>query len=147
MTTETANNPKLNLLSRDAILQAQDLPHEDVEVPEWGGAVRVRALTGAERDAFEQSIVEQRTAGKPGASVKMNMRNIRAKLVALTVVDGEGNRLFTDRDADLLGKKSAAALDRVFAVAQKLSGISPEDVDELAKNSETSDQNEDSISG
>ena len=39
--SETAKT-KLNLLSRDAILQAQDLPHEDVEVPEWGGMVRVR---------------------------------------------------------------------------------------------------------
>lgn len=119
------------LLTRDAILQAQDLPTVDVEVPEWGGTVRVRALTGAERDAFEQSIVEQR-----GKSTKMNLANLRAKLVALTVVDEEGKRLFSDADAKLLGQKSALALNRVFEVAQKLSGLSPEDVEELTKNSE-----------
>lgn len=117
------------LLSREAILQAQDLPTEDVEVPEWGGTVRVRGLTGAERDAFEQSIVEQR-----GKSTRMNLKNIRAKLVALTVVDEQGNRVFTDEDAELLGKKSASALDRIFAVAQRLSGLRPEDVEELAGN-------------
>jgi len=121
----------LKLLTRDAILQAEDLPTEDIEVEEWGGAVRVRALTGAERDAFEQSIVEQR-----GKSTRVNMRNIRAKLVALTVVDGDGKRLFSDKDAELLGKKSAAALDRVFEVAQRLSGLSPEDMEELSGNSE-----------
>jgi len=121
----------LKLLTRDAILQAEDLPTEDIEVEEWGGAVRVRALTGAERDAFEQSIVEQR-----GKSTRVNMRNIRAKLVALTVVDGDGKRLFSDKDAELLGKKSAVALNRVFEIAQKLSGLSPEDMEELSGNSE-----------
>lgn len=126
------------LLTRDQILKAQDLPTEDVPVPEWGGTVRVRALTGAERDAFEQSIVEQR-----GRSARMNLQNLRAKLVALTVVDEEGNRIFSDSDAKLLGKKSALALNRVFEVAQKLSGLTSEDVEELTKNSE-SDQSEDS---
>ena len=126
------------LLTRDAILQAQDLPTERVSVPEWSGECLVRALTGAERDAFEQSIVEQR-----GKSTRMNLSNLRAKLVALTVVDEEGNRIFSDSDAKLLGKKSALALNRVFEVAQKLSGLTSEDVEELTKNSE-SDQSEDS---
>ena len=81
------------LLTREAILQAQDLPTEQVHVPEWGGDVLVRALTGAERDRFEQSIVEQR-----GKSTRMNLQNIRAKLVALTVVDEQGNRIFKDED-------------------------------------------------
>lgn len=121
---------KVTLLTRDAILHAEDLPRELVEVPEWGGSVYVRALTGAERDAFEASVVEQR-----GKSAKMNLRNIRAKLVALTVVGEDGKRLFSDADANLLGEKSAAALDRVFTVAQRLSGLRDEDVEDLAKNS------------
>lgn len=128
------------VLKRDAILQAQDLPIELVAVPEWGGEVCVRALTGAERDAFEQSIVEQK-----GKSTKMDLHNLRAKLVSLTVVDEDGKRLFTDSDAKLLGNKSAVALNRVFEVAQRLSGLKPEDVEELTKNSE-SDQSEGSIS-
>lgn len=136
-----ASKSKVVVLNREAILAAEDLPRELVEVPEWGGAVYVRALTGAERDQFEASIVEQR-----GRDVRMNMRNIRAKLVALTVVDEDGQRIFTDDDVAALGGKSAAALDRLFAVAQRLSGLSKEDVEELAKNSE-SGQSADSISG
>ena len=38
------------LLSKEQILAAEDLPHKDVPVPEWKGTVRVRALTGFERD-------------------------------------------------------------------------------------------------
>ncbi|MEW6048250.1 MAG: hypothetical protein AB1609_17535 [Bacillota bacterium] len=117
------------LLTRDEILKVQDLPVEEIEVKEWGGFLRVRGLTGAERDAFEQSVVETR-----GRNTRMNLKNIRAKLVAMTVVDEHGNRLFTDEDAELLGRKSATALNRVFEVAQRLSGLTPADVEELAGN-------------
>lgn len=125
-------------LGRDAILAIDDLPKEEVYVPEWKTWICVRALTGAERDAFEQSIVEQK-----GKSTRMNLQNLRAKLVALTVVDEEGKRIFSDADAKLLGQKSALALNRVFEVAQKLSGLTPADVEELTKNSD-SVQSEDS---
>ena len=120
----------MTLLSKTAILAAQDLQTEDVEVPEWGGAVRVRSFTGRERDAFEASMVRGE-----GRDRKVDLTNMRARLVGLTVIDETGQRLFTDDEVDLLGAKSGAALDRVFAVAQKLNGLSGADVEELSKNS------------
>jgi hypothetical protein len=120
----------VNLLTREQILEAQDLQTEVVEVPEWGGSVMVQGLTGTERDAFEDEAVQTK-----GKKISVNMRNIRAKLAAKSIVDRKGGeRIFTDRDVIALGKKSAAPLDRVFSVAQKLSGISVEDIEELAKN-------------
>lgn len=118
------------LLSRDEILAADDLPRELVDVPEWGGAVYVRTLTGEERDAFEAATVQSR-----GKRVDLNLRNIRARLVALAVVDEDGRRLFTDGDVAALGKKSAQALNTLFGVAQRLSGLTEADVEEMAKNS------------
>jgi len=44
-----------------------------------------------------------------------------------------GDRLFADADIAALGSKSAKALDRVFAVAQRLNGIGSDQVDQ-AKN-------------
>ena len=120
----------MNLLSKTAILAANDLKSEDIEVPEWGGAVRVRSFTGRERDAFEASMVRG-----DGKDRKVDLTNMRARLVGLTVIDETGQRLFTDDEVDLLGAKSGAALDRVFAVAQKLNGLSGADVEELSKNS------------
>ena len=120
----------MSLLSKTAILAAQDLQTEDVEVPEWGGAIRVRSFTGRERDAFEASMVRG-----DGKDRKVDLTNMRARLVGLTVIDETGQRIFTDDEVDLLGAKSGAALDRVFAVAQKLNGLSGADVDELSKNS------------
>lgn len=119
-------------LTRDAILAVEDVQFEDVEVPEWGGKVRVKSLTGKERDALEASTIE----GK-GKNARINLNNLRAKLVARATVDEDGTPIFTDVDVAALGAKSAAALTRVYGVAQRLSGITQEDVDELTKNSET----------
>lgn len=123
-------------LSRDEILNADDLQYDVVEVPEWGSGkkVRIRSLTGTERDAWEATVM---VTGKDGKQ-KMNMQNIRSKLCCLTIVDGSGNALFTFADVDLLGKKSAAALARVFEASSRLSQITKADVDELVGNSENS---------
>ncbi len=118
----------MTLLTREAILEAQDIEIERVDVPEWGGHLFVKGMSGIERDTFEASIVEQR-----GKSAKVNMANIRAKLAAQSICDKDGKRLFTQKDVTALGKKSALALQRVFDVAQVLSGITADDVEELAE--------------
>ena len=128
----------MSYLTRDAILTVVDVYFEDVEVPEWGGTVRVKALTGRERDALEASMIE----GK-GKNARVNLNNLRAKLVGRATVDEDGMPIFSDADVAALGAKSAAALTRVYEVAQRLSGITQEDVDELTKNSETA-QSDDS---
>ena len=120
------------MLSKEEILNAQDLPREEVKVPEWGGSVFVLTLTGAQRDAFEQSIMEK----KGSKTREANLRNIRAKLASMAICDEAGKRMFSDAEAEALGAKSAKALDRIFEAAQRLNGLSNEDVEDLAKNSE-----------
>lgn len=115
-------------LKREDILKAQDLPRKSVDVPEWGGSVLVRGLSGVERDAFEASVVSQE-----GKRQVVNMKNLRARLVALACVDEEGKALFAPEDAEALGKKSASALERVFKMAQKLSGMTEDDMKELSE--------------
>lgn len=120
----------MTILTREQILQANDIITETVSVPEWGGEVLVRGLSGSERDGFEDATLEQK-----GKSRRVNLANVRARLCALSIVDENGKRMFSDEDVRALGRKSAAALDRVFSAAQRLSGLSDEDVEELAKNS------------
>ncbi|MFW6034561.1 MAG: hypothetical protein ACOC9R_05430 [bacterium] len=129
-------------LSRDAILDADDLSTDVVQVPEWGGAVLVRSLTGRERDEFEAGTMR---FGKDG-SREMRLSNLRARFVALVIVDEQGNRLFADTDVKRLGQKSAAALQRVWEAGRKLSGLSDEDVEELVEDFDA-DQSGDSTSG
>jgi hypothetical protein len=115
-------------LNRDQILEADDLKTEEIEVPEWNGSVVVRELRGRERDAFEEGSLDKQR--------NLKMTNMRARLVALSVVDEDGKRMFTAKEAELLGDKSATALNKLFEVSCRLSGITDSDVDELEKNSE-----------
>lgn len=125
------------LLTRDQILAAPDLPTEDVDVPEWGGGVRVRAMDGAGRDSFDGWL------GKCHKEGNTSMEGIRANLVARCLVDESGNLLFSASDVEVLGRKSGAALDRVYAVATRLNRMRAVDVDDAAKNS-ASGQSDDS---
>lgn len=119
-----------NYLTRDQIIDVDDRRYEDVSVPEWGGVVRVRSLTGAERDAYEGAIATVRWDGTT-PTVESNRGNIRARLASLTICDESGKPIFSERDLLILGMKSAAALNRVFSVATRLSGLSDEDVEAL----------------
>lgn len=113
------------ILDRSAILEAADVKKETVEVPEWGGSVYVRVMTGTDRDLFESSMY-----------LKGDDRliNLRAHLCALTICNEDGTRLFSDADIEALGKKSGEALDRVFKTAQRINGLSGEEVAEIEKN-------------
>lgn len=118
------------ILTKQQILDADDLKKEVVPVPEWGGEVIVTTMTGAAKDAYECSIVQF-----DGGKATQNLNNVRAKLIAASVVDEQNNLLFSDKEVELLGRKSAAALDRVFAVAQRLNAVTQDDLEELAKKS------------
>lgn len=116
-------------LSRDEILNADDLGFEKVAVPEWNGVVGVRSLTGGERGAWERNI-----ASYQGQTVQLNVENMRVMLCYLTMCDQGRKRLFHQKaDVLALGRKSAAALERVFKVSMRLSGISEESVEKAAK--------------
>lgn len=116
------------LLSRDAVLAANDAATRDVEVPEWGGSVRVKGLTGVERDRYESQLIVGR-----GAKRDVNLTNARAKLVVMSVVDAEGAQLFDVADVATLAKKSAIALQRVFDVAAELSGLDEDAMEQLTE--------------
>ena len=106
---------------RDAILNAQDLPTEEVATDEWGAfgfpTVRVRGLTAGEREKWERSVGD--VDGK-------RQTMIREKLVALTVVDADGNPEFTMDDVAALSNQSSAVIVRLFDTARRLSGMQTE---------------------
>ena len=111
------------LLSADAILKADDLPWEDVDVPEWGGTVRVRRVMAED---FYQYV------GNGDGTTK----NKIPRFCALAMIDENGKPLFTPEQAEALGKKSYRAMDRVHEVAKRLSGFG-EEAKSIEKNFES----------
>jgi hypothetical protein len=114
------------ILNKDLILQANDQVIEKVDVPEWGGSVYVRSLSGTERDAYEASII-----GTSANRDVPNLKNVRARLAVMTICDESGKRLFSDDEAATLGEKNTTALLRVYVTAQRLSGLTSKGVSEL----------------
>lgn len=113
------------------------LAFEDVSVPEWGGVVRVSEMVAVDRDAWEESCIKSEK-GKDGKEKQSaNLANIRARLVAKCVVDPEtGARMFSDAEADGLGRQSSKIIARLFDVAQRLNALTDSDVKELQGKSE-----------
>jgi hypothetical protein len=113
------------LLSPSEILAADDITTERVEVPEWGGDVLVRAMSGKEKDAWETSLYDDEGTMRKGVS-------LRASILAKSLVTKTGEYLFTDpAEIEALGLKSTKALDRIFAVAKKLSKVTDKDIAEM----------------
>ncbi len=119
--------------NRDDILAADDLQIEELAVPEWKLTVHVRGLTGVERDDWEAGRLDKKTKRKTGEPQGINHTNFRASLVVRTVCNDKGELLFGEKDIPVIGKKSAAAIERVFTVAMRLSGLTDEDIEELAE--------------
>ena len=123
------------ILSKDQILGVEDLPSEDVHIPEWGGSVRIRGMTASERDSFEADI----------AGEKANWQNFRARWIVYCCIDEKGNKIFDKRDAKQLGQKSGKAVSKLFSRLQHLSGMTSEAAEEKQGNSDNG-QSEDSSS-
>lgn len=121
------------VLDKAAIMAASDVKLEKINVPEWGGDVYLKTLSGTERDAFEDAYSTDR------------MKNFRPRFLVLTLCDKDGNRLFTDEEVQTLGKKSSAVIAKLFDKAWALNAFRTEDVDTLGKDS-PSDQSEGSTS-
>jgi hypothetical protein len=104
-----------NFLGRRDLLALADRAVEELEIPEWSTWVRVKAWDGATRWRVLQAWPQSRE----------RRENLWALVAALSLVDEEGERLFTDADLGELAKKNARALDRIFTVALRLNGLEP----------------------
>jgi len=141
----------MRLLNKEDILSRDDLKKEELFIPEWEASVLISELSADARDEFEQFMVEQRDKvrpkqgqqtkgpgkkqGKPQVKKKEYV-HIRAALAAATLVNENGDLLFSFADVIELGKKSGKALDRIFDVANKLNKIYGQEREDLEKNSE-----------
>lgn len=115
------------MLTREEIEGKQDLKIVTVSVPEWGGDVLVKELPSGVAEKFWAAMQAEREEDKPPA-------HFRERLIVQSVVDADGNRLFTDDDVEMLAGKCNAAINTIYEMAVGLSGISDAEVEETAKN-------------
>lgn len=116
------------------------LPEETVHVKEWKRDVVLRGLSSRERDLFEEDNVRRarmKTGNGKGfrEDVEPDLTNFRARLVCRHIVEGGMRVMANTNGEELLGEQPAAVIDPLFAAAQRLSGFSPQDIEELSGNS------------
>jgi hypothetical protein len=111
------------ILTRDAILGAQDLKRQTVTVKEWGGEVIVTEMTAARRLEFERQLPEEASDGQ-----------VWPLLVLFCAVDEAGEPLFTAEDMQALSKKNGKVVTRVGRVALKLNRMGAAQEQDLAEN-------------
>ena len=118
-----------------ASLQAIPRKHEDVQFPELDTQYRLREMSGTERDRFEISAFKTTKNGSGTPSREIDPLYLRARLVALCLVDEEGNRIYDDGEVKTCSDElPASVLTKLFAAAQKLNGLDAT-VEATAKNS------------
>lgn len=123
----------MKILNKEDIFACEDLQKEKLYIPEWKGSVYISELSADVRDEFEQYMVHEQEKIQ---SSKTKYLHIRTALAAFSVVDENGNLLFSIKDLVELGKKSGRALDRIFTAANKLNKIYGAEREEVEKNSE-----------
>lgn len=111
------------LLTRDEIKVVDDLPFKIVHIKNWGGDVKIRAMSTLDRISFENKNSKSKTE-----------LETMIYLIMYTCVLEDNSRLFNDSDYDLLASKSADVLLKLFETAIELSTLSKEGMEEKAKN-------------
>lgn len=100
-------------LSPDEILAADDRPVASLEVPEWGGSIRVRALS---LDDY-LSLKEQHTIDG-----EADERELSKAMLQAGIVDETGEPCFTLEQATELLKKNTTPLGRVMKAIGQVTG-------------------------
>jgi hypothetical protein len=107
----------LKLLTPDEILAADDRPVATLEVPEWGGSIRVRALSLDDYLGLKEKHMIDGNTDERGLSTAMLQAGI---------VGEDGESCFTIDQARLLLDKSAVPLGRVMKAIGQVTGADAE---------------------
>lgn len=103
----------------------QKLPEQVEPVPELGGDVVVRGLLLSERmqidDINEKAKVPQEGETDEDARIRAG-KLVVPRMLSATVVDDEGQPLFSLEQWDVFGGKHRATTFRLFDIALRLSG-------------------------
>jgi hypothetical protein len=102
------------ILSMEDILTSEDRAIVSVNVPEWGGHLKVRPFTK------RQQIDIRNTGRKPDGDVDVDSFEMQVFLAGVI------EPVFTQEQYNLLLEKSAIALDRVIKEVLKINDMGPD---------------------
>lgn len=104
------------------ILGVRDLAQKTVHVKQWKADVIVQEFSGPEL----QKVLALKSFGDSGEDFSIADA---AMVCCIAIRDKDGNRIFTDDQADELAAKNMKAVMAVFKAALEVSGLTSEEQD------------------
>lgn len=112
-------------------------PHEDNGTL-FGERVHLRMMLSSEADDYQSSqrkVVVEYQGKKAHGRAEPNLKNIRARFAVLVLADENGQRLFTDKEAEDVGTWPWHILDAVYEQGLKHNRMDDEAAAVAEKNS------------
>src|SRR5262245_14597172 len=101
------------VLSLDQMLAGSDTEYELVDVPEWGGKVRIGSLTAEQMVRWTEAKTE----------TPLDRRNAGLLLLVSSIVDADGNRIANASHVNAFRGRSAKVLNRIIDRILKMNGL------------------------
>ena len=98
------------MLSVEQIMQANDIVERDVDVPQWGGTVRIRGLTKGQHQQLRKRATSRG---------QVDTDRLEMLLFAESVIEPR----FTLEQAQSLRDKAAAPFERVLKAVLEVNGL------------------------
>lgn len=111
-----------------AALEQAEVVTKEINVPELGGTVWVREMSGTLRNRLEGTYATIRNGGDSKALDK-----VTAQIVAMCTVDEGGKPILTMDVATRLARKAPKAAFRIRDAVMEMSATDDDDLEELAE--------------
>ena len=119
-------------MTRQEILNSRNFGIKEIDVPDLG-KVSIRKWSGKDRAKFLQASI---TVESGNVDVKYEkIFDNMSLVVALSLCDESGVRLFNDDEIDLVSEMNADIIQTIYQESLLLNSLAPKSVEEAAKNS------------
>jgi len=118
------------LVGREAFMKPAERRYGSVDINGFG-TVRIQSLNEKEWAEFEMSAVASK-----GGIIRKRVEDARRRLIALCVVDGDGNRLLSNADVPSLENLDGSVAAQLFKVCQDHCGFEDGEIEDQVKNSD-----------
>jgi len=133
MSEENNELQDLEDLTFAQIIEADDIEMRRVPVPEWGGAIYMKSMTGQDRDNYI-GLVQARMVGSGDDRKISDYSGLSSHLLQKCMAKKDGSPLFSPAQVRDLQKKNSGVLNRLQTIAQEMNGLTDEEVEKYAGN-------------
>jgi hypothetical protein len=110
-------------LTKEQILSAQDIKTTDVDVPEWGGVIRVRNLSALERRQLLRKSMED----------ELDEDQTEIAFFVKCIVDETGQPLFNADEIKAIANKSASAYTKIVSAVLNINALTTDAIEDIKK--------------